>query len=115
MPNKNSKELKVKNHPFIDKFKSAFTLVFGGTFGYISSMAIIVLYTVFFCGIGFFIVDYYNKEDTTYFEEIQNGQYIGIIFILIGLLPWLHTFFQGFMIESGILVAERFIPKLFEK
>ena len=115
MSNRNSRESKMENHPFIDKFKSAFTLVFGGTLGYVSSMAMIVLYTIFFCSIGFFIIDYYNKVDTPYFEEIQNGQYIGIILVFIGLIPWLHTFFQGFMIESGILVAERFIPRLFQK
>jgi len=114
MPPK-KKELKVENHPFIDKFKSFFAIVSGGTFGYISSMVMIVLYTIFFCGIGLFIVDYYNKEDTTYFEEIQNGQYIGMIFIFIGLLPWLHTFFQGFMMESGFLLAERVIPRFLEK
>jgi len=115
MTTKSKKASPTEKHPFISKFKSAFTLVFGGMFGYISSMAILVLYTIFFCGIGFIIIDHYNKEDTAYFEEIQNGQYVGIVFIFIGLIPWLHTFLQGFMFEGGVLAAERLSLEFFEK
>tara|TARA_Y100000590_G_scaffold446381_1_gene580023 strand:- start:530 stop:832 length:303 start_codon:yes stop_codon:yes gene_type:complete len=85
------------NNPFLDTFKHLFVAVFGAMSAYI----IIVLYSILFVGVGYYIIQKYNKPDTKLFDELQNGQYIGIVLAGLGLLPWMQYFFMSFMIEGG--------------
>ena len=85
------------NNPLLDTFKHLFVAVFGVMSAYI----IIALYSVLFVGIGYFIIQKYNKPDTKLFDELQTGQYVGIVLAGLGLLPWMQYFFMSFMMEGG--------------
>ena len=62
---------------------------------------IIGLYSALFVGIGYYLIQKYNKENTKLFNELQTGQYLGIVLAFLGLLPWIQYFFISFMIEGG--------------
>jgi len=84
-------------NPFLELFKVVVVAVFGS----ISAYALIGLYSVVFVGLGYYIIQKYNKPDTKLKDELQNGQYVGVFFVLLGLLPWFSYFFMGFMVEGG--------------
>ncbi len=84
-------------NPFLDIFKG----VFVGTFGIVSAYMIIALYSLTFVGIGYFLIKKYNKKNTKLMSELQTGQYIGIVFCILGLLPYMQYFFAGFLMEGG--------------
>jgi len=86
-----------ENNPFLDIFKG----VFVGMFGIISVNMIIALYSLTFASTGYFLLKRYNKPNTELLDELQTGQYIGIIFCIIGLLPYMQYFFAGFLMEGG--------------
>jgi hypothetical protein len=56
------------------------------------------VYVIFFWLIGYHLLKTYNKENTELLEELQDGQYVGIGFIVIGALPFLYyiLMFMGF-------------------
>ncbi len=85
------------NNPFLDIFKG----VFVGMFGIISVNMMIALYSLTFASTGYFLLKRYNKPNTELLDELQTGQYIGIIFCIIGLLPYMQYFFAGFLMEGG--------------
>jgi hypothetical protein len=88
--------------PFIDVFKYALV----GTFGAISAYILVALYSLFFVSIGFYLVNRFNKKNTELFKELQFGQYVGIVFIILGLLPYVQYFFISLMVEGGEYVGE---------
>jgi hypothetical protein len=90
------KKNKISN-PFLDIFK----LFFVGTFGVISAYAVVGLYSAIFTGIGYYILDRYNKQNTKLLDDLQTEQYIGLVFCFLGLLPWIQYFFMSFMVEGG--------------
>ena len=92
----------INGNPFMGVFKA----VVAGTLGYISTMAIVALYTLTFLGIGLYLINTYNKENTDIFKELQAGQYIGIVLCVIGLLPFLQYFIIGFIMEIGKNLAD---------
>lgn len=96
----------IKN-PFYDFFK----LIFVGVFGAVSAHATIALFSAIFVGIGFYLIDYYNKPDTKMLKELQPGQYIGILFAFIGFLPYLQYFFMSFMFEAGSFALHELIDQ----
>jgi len=85
------------NNPFFNMFK----LVFVGIFGAVSAYAAIALFSTIFVGIGFYLIDRYNKPETKMLNELQTGQYIGIVLAIIGFLPYMQYFFMSFMFEAG--------------
>ena len=85
------------NNPFLDTFK----VVFVGMFGAISAYMMIGLYSALFTGIGYYITQKYNKPNTKLLDELQTGQYVGLVFAFLGLLPWIQYFFASFMMEGG--------------
>ena len=85
------------NNPLLDTFKHLFVAVFGVMSAYI----IIALYSILFVGVGYYIIQKYNKPDTKLFDELQTGQYVGIVLAGLGLLPWMQYFFMSFMMEGG--------------
>ena len=84
-------------NPFLDMFK----LVFVGMFGAISAWAMVGLYSALFVGIGYYIVQKYNKPNTKLVDDLQTGQYVGLVFVFLGLSPWIQYFFMSFMMEGG--------------
>lgn len=83
--------------PFFDIFKYAFV----GTFGVMSAYILVALYSLIFVSIGIYLINKYNKKNTETFEQLQFGQYIGLIFVFLGLLPYIQYFFISLMIEGG--------------
>jgi small-conductance mechanosensitive channel len=75
--------------------------VFSGMLAYILAKMIVALFSLFWIGIGYYILKNYNKDDTKLFEDLQPMQYIGISFIMIGVLPYLHYFFMFLMGEAA--------------
>jgi hypothetical protein len=88
--------------PFFDVFKYALV----GTFGAISAYILVALYSLFFVGIGLYLINRFNKKNTEHFKELQFGQYVGIVFIILGLLPYVQYFFISLMVEGGEYVGE---------
>ena len=86
-----------QSNPLLGIFK----IIFAGVLGAASAQMVIALYAIILCGIGYLIITKYNKENTKNFEEIQSGQYIGIVLGILGLLPYVQYFFMGFMFEGG--------------
>lgn len=83
--------------PFFDIFKYAFV----GTFGVMSAYILVALYSLIFVSIGIYLINKYNKKNTETFEQLQFGQYIGLVFVFLGLLPYIQYFFISLMIEGG--------------
>mgnify|MGYP001308843331 CR=1 FL=1 len=85
------------NNPLFETFKHVFVAIFG----VVSAYTIIGLYSAFFVGIGYFIIQKYNKPNTKLFKDLQTGQYFGLVFVFLGLLPFFQYFFIGFAMEGG--------------
>ena len=83
--------------PFFDVFKYALV----GTFGVLSAYLLVALYSLTFLSIVFYLLNRYNKKNTELFKNLQFGQYIGLVFIFLGLLPYIQYFFISLMIEGG--------------
>tara|TARA_B110000967_G_scaffold182101_1_gene199778 strand:+ start:98 stop:427 length:330 start_codon:yes stop_codon:yes gene_type:complete len=92
-----SRDSLFSKNPFLDTFK----LVFVGMFGAISAYAIIALYSALFVGTGYYVVMKYNKDRTKPLEDLQTGQYFGLVLAFLGMLPWLQYFFMSFAMEGG--------------
>lgn len=88
--------------PFMDVIK----LGAGLTIGSVSASILIALYSFTFIGLGYFILVRFNKENTELFTELQFGQYIGLFFCFLGLLPFLQYFILGFLLEGGKALGE---------
>lgn len=86
-----------EKNPFLDIFKG----VFVGVFGAVSAYMVIAFYSITFVGIGYYLLKTYNKPNTKLMDELQTGQYVGIIFCILGLLPYMQYFFGGFLFEGG--------------
>ena len=67
------------------------------------------LYVIFFWLIGYHLMKTYNKENTELFDELQDGQYLGIVFIVIGALPFLYYI----LLFMGISLGEIAIQSAF--
>tara|TARA_B100000674_G_C37954130_1_gene968716 strand:+ start:574 stop:903 length:330 start_codon:yes stop_codon:yes gene_type:complete len=93
---------KSSNLPFMEIVK----IGAGLTIGSVSASVLILLYSVTFLALGGFILVYFNKEETPLFEELQFGQYFGIFFCFLGLLPFLQYFLIGFLLEGGKALGE---------
>lgn len=85
------------NNPLFETFKHIVVAVFG----VVSVYTIIGLYSAFFTGIGYLIIKKYNKPNTKLLKDLQTGQYLGLVFVFLGLLPFLQYFFRGFALESA--------------
>tara|TARA_Y100000590_G_scaffold377865_1_gene444396 strand:+ start:1487 stop:1795 length:309 start_codon:yes stop_codon:yes gene_type:complete len=90
-----------KSKSFSNPLLNTFKHVFVGMFGYMSAYMVIGLYSALFVGTGYYIIQQYNKPNTKLFDELQTGQYFGIVLAGLGLLPWIQYFFMSFMFEGG--------------
>ena len=89
--------MKKINNPLLNTFKHVFVAMFGITSAYM----VIGLYSLIFTGIGYYLLTKYNKPNTDLLKELQNEQYVGLVFAFLGLLPFIQYFFMSFMVESG--------------
>ena len=92
--NKNKNEL-------ANVFKFAFAGVGGAFLGGTLVIMLVGLFSLFFCGIGYYLIVKNNKENTKPFEDLQREQYLGAFLFMIGLLPWMRYFFMGFLFNAG--------------
>ena len=97
-----AKKFKLFDNPFLNTFKHLFVAVFG----VMSAYMVIGLYSALFVGTGYYLIQKYNKQNTKLFDELQTGQYFGIVLAFLGLLPWIQYFFISFMIEGGSYAFE---------
>tara|TARA_Y100001958_G_C21197285_1_gene524449 strand:- start:694 stop:999 length:306 start_codon:yes stop_codon:yes gene_type:complete len=85
------------SNPLFQTFKHTFVAMFG----VVSAWAMIGLYSAIFTGIGYYLLSKYNKPNTDLLKELQTVQYVGLVFIFFGLLPFIQYFFVSFMFEGG--------------
>ncbi len=78
-------------------FMGASGAVLGGTLGYI----LLGLFSLIFCGVGYYLIVENNKPNTKPFEDLEKEQYLGVFIFSIGLLPWIRYFFISFMLSAG--------------
>jgi hypothetical protein len=78
-----------------------FGLVFSGVLGGFAAMATVGLICVTLFGIGYYLIVTYNKPGTKLFKDIQPMQYVGIVFCILGCLPFIQYFFAGFLLNAG--------------
>ena len=90
-----------KQNEYSDLFKLAFTGVAGAVLGGASVLILLGLFSLFFCGIGYYLVVKNNKQNTKPFEDLQKEQYFGAFLFLIGILPWIRYFFISLMLNAG--------------
>ena len=88
---------------------SFFEMFFYGTMGSILANTIIGLVSIILFISGYTLIKKYNKKDTKPLDQIQKGQYIGILLCGISILPWVRYLIAGFGIEAG----ERVFNELF--
>jgi len=105
----------IKKNPILTAFK----LAFGGMFGVMAAEALVFLFTLICIIIGVSIIVYFStdkeKEDiekeekTNMIKTIKQFtpmQYIGLVIIVIGLLPWGQWLMIGLMEEAGITLFD---------
>lgn len=90
-----------KQNKYSDLFKLAFAGAAGAVFGGTSVYILLGLFSLFFCGIGYYLVVKNNKQNTKPFEELQKEQYLGAFLFFIGILPWIRYFFISLMLNAG--------------
>ena len=101
----------IKKNPMLTAFK----LAFGGMFGVMAAEALVFLFTFICIIIGVAIIVHFGtdkeKEDIEKeeklnmiktIEQFTPMQYLGLIIIVIGLLPWGQWLMIGLMEGAGI-------------
>ena len=96
-------------------FKKIFKLTFGAVSGYMFTYFLMALFTVIISGIGLYLLIKYNKEDekikTQLLDDLQTGQYVGIVIFIIGLLPWFQYIMMGFGTKGGAWAFDKLVHK----
>ena len=96
----------IKKNPILTAFK----LAFGGMFGVMAAEALVFLFTFICIIIGASIIVHFGtdkeKEEKLNMiktiEQFTPMQYLGLIIIVIGLLPWGQWLMIGLMEGAGI-------------
>ena len=61
----------------------------------------VLLFLVILFGVGYYLIQKYNKPGTALFKEIQPMQYLGIFLCTLAALPFIQYFFMGFLFNAG--------------
>ena len=61
----------------------------------------VLLFLVVLFGVGYYLIQTYNKPGTALFKEIQPMQYVGILLCTLAALPFIQYFFMGFLFNAG--------------
>lgn len=80
---------------------STTSLLLGGIFAGFAAVAVIGLSCLTLFGIGYYIIQKYNKPGTPLLKDIQPMQYLGIFLCVLGVLPFIQYFFMGFLFNAG--------------
>lgn len=83
------------------KTPSTNSLIFGGILTGFAAMAFGGLICITLFGIGYYLITKYNKPGTKLLNDIQPMQYVGILFCILGLLPFIQYFFMGMLFNAG--------------
>lgn len=83
-------------------FYAAFTGVMGGMAG----IAAIGIVCIILFGLGYYLVNKYNKPGTKLFKDMVWQQYLGALLMLIACAPFIQYFFFGFLSSAGSEVFE---------
>ena len=83
------------------KSKLSTSLLFGGIFAGFAAVAVIGLICLTLFGIGYYIIQKYNKPGTPLLKDLQPMQYLGIFLCVLGVLPFIQYFFMGFLFNAG--------------
>ena len=86
--------------------KNIFFGFLSGTAGFLAAYILLGLFCVTFFVTGYYLIKKHNKKGTKLLKEIQQGQYLGIILCIIGMLPFIQYFFWGFLGEAGATVFD---------
>lgn len=89
-----------------NNFVNVFKTFFAGGLGFISAYALIGLFSITFLSIGLYLITTYNKENTKLLKDLQPMQYVGIVFCIIGCLPFMQYFMAGFLYEGGQIAMD---------
>jgi hypothetical protein len=80
---------------------STTSLVLGGIFAGFAAVAVIGLICLTLFGLGYYIIQKYNKPGTPLLKDLQPMQYLGIFLCVLGVLPFIQYFFMGFLFNAG--------------
>jgi hypothetical protein len=61
----------------------------------------VMLFLITLFGVGYYLIQTYNKPGTPLFKEIQPMQYVGILLCTLAVLPFIQYFFMGFLFNAG--------------
>jgi hypothetical protein len=79
----------------------ASSLVLGGIFAGFAAIVSIGLFCITLFGIGYYLIQKYNKPGTPLLKDLQPMQYVGIFLCVLGALPFIQYFFMGFLFNAG--------------
>lgn len=80
---------------------STTSLVLGGIFTGFAAVAAIGLFCITLFGLGYYLIQKYNKPGTPLLKDLQPMQYVGIFLCVLGTLPFIQYFFMGFLFNAG--------------
>jgi|TARA_B100002052_G_C15853949_1_gene586507 uncharacterized membrane protein YesL len=98
---------------YLENIKNNLTSIFGIMLGITLFFIICALFSIVFCGSGYFLLKKYNKKNTKLFKEIQTPQYFGLVLIIIGIVPYLDTIIRGLFFNIGANVGQYISEELF--
>ena len=61
----------------------------------------VLLFLVTLFGVGYYLIQTYNKPGTPLLKELQPMQYVGILLCILAVLPFIQYFFMGFLFNAG--------------
>ena len=61
----------------------------------------VLLFLVTLFGVGYYLIQAYNKPGTPLMKDLQPMQYVGILLCTLAALPFIQYFFMGFLFNAG--------------
>lgn len=61
----------------------------------------VMLFLITLFGVGYYLIQAYNKPGTPLMKDLQPMQYVGILFCTLAALPFIQYFFMGFLFNAG--------------
>ena len=83
------------------KSKNSTSLLLGGIFAGVATIVALGLLCVTLFGVGYYLIQKYNKPNTPLLKDLQPMQYVGIFLCVLGALPFIQYFFMGFLFNAG--------------
>ena len=61
----------------------------------------VLLFLMVLFGVGYYLIQTYNKPGTPLMKDLQPMQYVGILLCTLAALPFIQYFFMGFLFNAG--------------